>query len=72
MDNEKCKCHKLKANNKAKITLADIINRLMAAIGWTYVVYRAMPILTDLIYKLVRQIEKYKNLIWRNKNGRRI
>lgn len=59
MDNEKQKCHKSKAISKAKkTTLADIINRLMAAIGWTYVVYRTMPILTDLIYKLVRQIEK--------------
>lgn len=65
MDNEKCKCHKSKANNKSKkITLADIINRLMAAIGWTYVVYRTMPLLTDLIYKLVRQIEKYDNSDW--------
>lgn len=65
MDNENHKCHKSKAISKAKkTTLADIVNRLMAAIGWTYVVYRTMPILTDLIYKLVRQIEKYNNSDW--------
>ena len=65
MDNEKSKCRKSKAISKSKkTTLADIVNRLMAAIGWTFVVYRTMPILTDFIYKLVRQIEKYNNSDW--------